>query len=376
MKNELGWEKVLSGSAKVVIPKFGIILHGVDNATMDLNKKDAVMKILRDENAVNTPNLDIDYIGYLRKDGATLPVTSIVIELNSAEQANQAIHRSLIWNSQQLSVTRYERACRMCQCFKCWQYGHVSDSCPSDTDKCGHCAGPHRSGDCPSSDQQKKCAVCTKAHAAWDTKCVYRQKELARMERARDNSPRFWPEATRTKPPPTPSPTTIQSTPETSPPQSQGATGGVDSSTSMEAETTAGFTVVGRKYKTPKATTKRKATFTPPKKADKFRINSDRRAVLQDVSTKFNQQLNQLVENPFEKTSPLKSARAISQRAQSQAGEENNHPAEKGQDFLPESTQENETESINTNTSVSESLPSTGSLGRGQRTKTPTYKAS
>ena len=62
-------------------------------------------------------------------------------------------------------------------CYKCQKFGHKSTVC-NNKDKCGKCAGDHKTSTCKSIEKinqikiQKKCANCDKiGHSAWDKDC-------------------------------------------------------------------------------------------------------------------------------------------------------------------------------------------------------------
>jgi hypothetical protein len=79
---------------------------------------------------------------------------------------------------------RYERQCRLKQCFKCQKYGHIGTQCKA-TIACGYYAQEHSSRDCPSKAERtstRKCAACGGAHEAWNQNCPTRKDELARTK--------------------------------------------------------------------------------------------------------------------------------------------------------------------------------------------------
>jgi hypothetical protein len=90
---------------------------------------------------------------------------------------------------------RYERQCRLKQCFQCQKYGHIGTQCKA-AKTCGYCALEHNSRDCPTKadrDAARKCAACHGAHEAWSQQCPIRKEELARAKAAYVNRPRYHP---------------------------------------------------------------------------------------------------------------------------------------------------------------------------------------
>jgi len=118
----------------------------------------------------------------------------MVVEFANAEQANLALQTGLIWDSEYKKTELYDRACRIQECFKCHKYGHISAQC-GGTKKCGICAEGHRSEDCPSTDlgsSTRKCASCGGPHKARDNKCPEFQKEMVRVQLARNIKQTRW----------------------------------------------------------------------------------------------------------------------------------------------------------------------------------------
>jgi hypothetical protein len=61
----------------------------------------------------------------------------LIIEVDSAEQANRLINEEVVIKYDLKSVKRYNASCRITQCFKYQKYGHISTIC-SNAEKYGH----------------------------------------------------------------------------------------------------------------------------------------------------------------------------------------------------------------------------------------------
>lgn len=108
----------------------------------------------------------------------------MIIEFTKPEDANKIIDEGLVWQGELFQCERYERQCRLKQCFKCQRYGHIGTQCKAIT-ACGYCAQEHSSRDCPfktDRDATRKCAACNGAHEAWNQNCPTRKDELARTK--------------------------------------------------------------------------------------------------------------------------------------------------------------------------------------------------
>ena len=72
----------------------------------------------------------------------------------------------------------YDRACRVKQCFRCYQYGHIGTQC-NTSQTCGHCAENHESKHCKQKGTEgfiPKCTTCKGTHNAWSNACSEPQK--------------------------------------------------------------------------------------------------------------------------------------------------------------------------------------------------------
>jgi hypothetical protein len=119
----------------------------------------------------------------------------LIIEVDSAEQANRLITEGVIIGYDLKLTERYDVSCRITQCFKCQKYGHISSIC-SNTEKCGHCGGSHNTQTCVdiSPAPHKRCAACHgEEHTSWSPKCPERVKEIARAKAAKRALPRQFP---------------------------------------------------------------------------------------------------------------------------------------------------------------------------------------
>jgi hypothetical protein len=89
---------------------------------------------------------------------------------------------------------RYERKCRLKQCFQCQKYGHIGTQCKA-AKTCGYCAQQHSTWECPTKmdrESARKCAVCHGAHEAWNQECPTRMEELAKVKGALASRPKYY----------------------------------------------------------------------------------------------------------------------------------------------------------------------------------------
>ena len=197
LKRHRDWVTMLGEKAEVVVPTYGIIIHGIPIKSIQMEQQEKMINIWKDGNQSILGDCDIRSLGWLTRPEKDKTVTSIIMEFGRKEDANRAIHAgSLSWGYDPKQTVRYDRECRIHQCFKCHQYGHKGPQC-RNTERCGICAEKgHRANDCSNTQNpsKKKCAVCEAPHVAWSLACEHRQRERTRTRKAREISAKYWEE--------------------------------------------------------------------------------------------------------------------------------------------------------------------------------------
>jgi len=108
--------------------------------------------------------------------------------------ANAIIYAGMAWEGQIHTCQLYDRACRVKQCFRCYNYGHIGAQCDA-AQTCGYCAELHETKYCKQKGAEgftPRCAVCKAAHTAWSNACPARKKEMGRVEQAKQIRSTYW----------------------------------------------------------------------------------------------------------------------------------------------------------------------------------------
>jgi hypothetical protein len=156
------WMNRIGRGTSIRLPTYGILAHGIRTSSMDIEKFDEIKAELLHDNRPFIPNADIKYIGWLSRAALTKPASTIIVEFTNPEDANKIIDKGLIWQGEAFQCERYDRQCRLKQCYKCQKYGHIGIQCKANT-ACGYCAEAHNSKDCPTKVDRsatRRCAVC------------------------------------------------------------------------------------------------------------------------------------------------------------------------------------------------------------------------
>ena len=155
---------------------------------MDMNKFNEIRAELLQDNRPFIPQAEIKYIGWLSKSALTKSASSIIVEFTNPEDANKIIDEGLIWQGEAFQCERYDRQCRLKQCYNCQKYGHIGTQCKASI-ACGYCSEQHSSRDCPTKADKsaaRKCAACQGPHEAWNNRCPVRKTELSKVKAAYD----------------------------------------------------------------------------------------------------------------------------------------------------------------------------------------------
>ena len=195
LQTHTDWARGLGPRAEVIRTTYGAIVHGIPVDSINMNDQQGTIQRILADNFSVIPHAKITYVGWLTKGSIKKRNSSIVIEFTQPEMANAIIYAGFLWEGLIHNCQLYDRSCRIKQCLRCYDYSHIGTQC-SAPQKCGHCAGGHESRDCPvksSPGFTPKCVLCGGNHTAWNAACPARQKEMQRVERAKQARSHYWP---------------------------------------------------------------------------------------------------------------------------------------------------------------------------------------
>lgn len=191
------WVKVLGTTARVIKPTYGVLVHGVRTSkeSIDTDNQQRAIEKIESENAVLHEGAKVAYVGWLTKEGRKKPTSSLIVEFTTRYHANRVIREGLVLNAIHHDCVLYDLSCRLKQCYRCHEYGHIGPQCDAE-ERCGYCAGKHNTKECMVKEAEPKpapcCVLCKGQHTAWSNACRRRRKELARIEQARQTRPVFY----------------------------------------------------------------------------------------------------------------------------------------------------------------------------------------
>ena len=194
LKENRSWIRGLGEHAELVVPTYGVIVHGISTNSINIKDQKATIQQIIADNYTVIPKAEISYVGWLTKESPLKRASSVVVEFTDPEMANAIIYAGMVWDGQIHICQLYDRACRVKQCFRCYKYGHIGTQCNA-AQTCGYCAELHETRNCKQKGAHNftpRCAVCKGVHTAWSNACPARKKEMGRVEQAKQSRNIYW----------------------------------------------------------------------------------------------------------------------------------------------------------------------------------------
>ena len=186
------WAHCIGNDTSVHIPTYGVLVYGRRFNTIDMATFEEIGNQILQDNRSFIPRAEIKHIGWLTRKVPTKTASTITIESTMPEDANKIMDEGLIWQGELFQCERYERQCRVKQCYKCERYGHIGAQCKAAT-VCGCPVQEHNTRECPPKAGQsvpRKCAGFWGGHEAWSRQCPTRKDKIAKAKAAYDVRPR------------------------------------------------------------------------------------------------------------------------------------------------------------------------------------------
>jgi hypothetical protein len=147
------WLTGLGSTGVVLLERFPVFVHVVRIANIDPDEAKAI-QYLKDENHTLFPDLSIVRAAFPKSALTnTKAFSSLIVEVDSPEQANQLIHTGLCEGGEVKRCELFESGCKLTQCFNCQRYGHVAKACKAPV-HCSYCGRGHSSKDCSTQAEQ------------------------------------------------------------------------------------------------------------------------------------------------------------------------------------------------------------------------------
>ncbi|KAK5215374.1 hypothetical protein LTR72_011578, partial [Exophiala xenobiotica] len=125
LQTHTGWAKGLGPRAEVIRTTYGAIIHGIPVNTVNVKDQQGMIQRILADNYSVIPNAHISYVGWLTKDANKKRSSSLVVEFTRPEMANAIIYAGFLWEGLVHTCQLYDRSCRIKQCLRCYDYGHI-----------------------------------------------------------------------------------------------------------------------------------------------------------------------------------------------------------------------------------------------------------
>ena len=157
------WAKGIASSARVARRTFAVLAHGV-RTTIDMsNQEKAIGRLIKD-NARLHEDLEVLRIVWPKKVADSGKAhSSLIVEVATEAMTNRLMNVGMLDSYQECACELFEKNCRITQCFRCHEFGHMAKVCRKDQ-RCGKCAGKHHIEECVVPPNRRRCANCNGNH--------------------------------------------------------------------------------------------------------------------------------------------------------------------------------------------------------------------
>jgi hypothetical protein len=206
LQKEKSWTSGVGEGAEVRRKQYAVVTHGIKVAQMDMSNKTDAIKAIYTQNPSWKDQVEILNIAWTdRKRFGGKSVSSLIIGVAEPAQGDILIDGGMLWDYQLHDCEPFSGQCRITQCYKCYQYGHIGRMC-SNEEICGFCGKlDHKTDEClrKPDPTRHRCPICPGhgKYTAWAPSCPIRKEKREEAQRAYLQRPtRFLP---RPESPPT-----------------------------------------------------------------------------------------------------------------------------------------------------------------------------
>lgn len=100
LKEHRGWIRGLREHAELIVPTYGVIVHGISTNSINIKDQTATVQRILADNYSAVPKAEITFVGWLTKESPLKRASSIVVEFTDPEIANAIIYAGMVWEGQ------------------------------------------------------------------------------------------------------------------------------------------------------------------------------------------------------------------------------------------------------------------------------------
>ncbi len=175
------WVKKIASSAHVVHRSFAILAHDV-HITLNTSNQKMIIKKLIKNNARLHKNLEMLRIAWLKKIVESEKIhSSLIVEIMIKMMMNWLLNVNMLNSYQECSCKLFEKNCCITQCYKCFDFDHMTRFCKNEK-CCFKCADKHHIERCVVSMNRKWCVNCNDSHELWRCSCLKWKLQIKQSE--------------------------------------------------------------------------------------------------------------------------------------------------------------------------------------------------
>ncbi len=175
------WVKRIASSAHVVRRSFAILAHDVC-ITMNTSNQKMIIKRLIKNNMKLYEDLKMLRIAWLKKIVESEKThSSLIVKIAIKTMINWLLNVNMLNSYQECSCKLFEKNCRITQCYKCFNFDHMTRFCKNE-ERCFKCVSKHYIKKCVVLMNRRWCANCNDSHELWRCSCLKWKLQIKQSE--------------------------------------------------------------------------------------------------------------------------------------------------------------------------------------------------